>query len=150
MPQVVSADELAGRIRQEHQTLRGITRVLQEHIAARMDNCLKPWLEGLKLAFGRLTVHVERIFETQEAGGYFDALSAGNPKLSPRLAQMRNEHAELLRTTQTVQTELNGTCPDDLGRVADVCAHVQNFIESLWQHEEREQELAAGADDGRA
>lgn len=134
----IPADQIAAWMHGEHETLRALTKVLKEHIAAAPERELDPWLAGLRAGFARLTAHLRRVFAAQEQDGYMEQLLRVRPTLQRRVAQLKCEHGQLLVLAASITRELADIGPHDHLLCADISARIQRFMAVVHQHEQHE------------
>lgn len=137
-----SPEELARWMRSEHETLVELSQVIREHIARQPHVNRGDWLRGLKAAFDRLVLHLQRNFDGQESGGYLRLVVEARPTLSQKVEGLRQEHVDLRRMAERLRTDLNETEVDTGLWLADICARIQRFIAVVAQHDQRENMIA--------
>ena len=134
----MSPCELAEWMKSEHQALHELNRVIKEHMAQRPDVGLGDWLKGLKLAFERLRVHLERNFSAQEQGGYLSVVTEKRPSLASQVEAIRGEHEQILKMCSDIINDLEQTPPDHKLIINDICARIDRLMTVGDEHERRE------------
>ncbi len=134
----MSPSELAAWAREQHESLVALTKVIKQHIAAMPETVAAEWLHGLRTAFDRLRVHLERDFETQESGGYMKNLLELRPWMSNEIDRLQSEHSQILRMADRIKTDLAQTQASDRLLIGDICARTSRFMSVVSQHEQRE------------
>jgi len=133
-----SSGEVAKWMRDEHQALVDLNKVLRQHIAARPEVNVADWLRGLQAGFGRLRAHLERHFAVQEEGGYLSMVVERRPTLSTHVEHIRREHDELLQMAEHILRDSSEVMPENRLLLADLCARVQRFMAVVADHDQRE------------
>ena len=150
MTHTVSLPTLFGRISVvsgEHQRLSTTLRQLGEMclVLEAGSHELTPDLHPVELLTA-LHRTLERHFATEEAEGYFGAVSEERPSLLPSIADLRAEHTAMLATTE----ELRATSLEE-ARWAELREPALRLIERLRAHEQAEslllQDFFAPAED---
>ena len=134
----VDEQQLGLRLQEEHKALQQLSRVLKQHIANQPSANMGPWIEGLRAAFDRLHVHIERNIEMKTRDGYLETILNERPTLARQVEAVRNEHGQLLRMGQGLRNDLAAIRPQDNLLVAEACLRVQRFMNVVAQHEQRE------------
>ncbi|MFQ5806902.1 MAG: hemerythrin domain-containing protein [Phycisphaerae bacterium] len=134
----MSPGEVAKWMRDEHQALIDLNKVLRQHIAARPEINLADWLRGLKVALERLRMHLERHFAAKEEDGYLSAVVEQRPTLSTQVEHIRREHDEILQLAEHILRDLSEVLPENRLLLADICARVQRFMAVVADHDQRE------------
>ena len=134
----MSPSELAAWARQQHESLTALSKVIKQHIAAMPETVAAEWLQGLRAAFDRLRVHLERNFATQESGGYLQNLLDLRPWMSNEVERLKSEHTQILQLADYIRTALSETQASDLLLIGDICARTSRFMSVVAQHEQRE------------
>lgn len=131
-------EQLGLRLQEEHKALQQLSRVLKQHIANQPSTNTGPWIEGLRTAFDRLHVHIERNIEMKTKDGYLETILNERPTLARQVQSVQNEHGQILRMSQGLRNDLAAIRPEDNLLVTDACVRVQRFMTVVAQHEQRE------------
>ncbi len=131
-------EQLGLRLQEEHKALQQLSRVLKQHIANQPSANMGPWIEGLRAAFDRLHVHIERGIEMKTKDGYLVTILNERPTLARQVESVQHEHGQLLRMSQGLRNDLAAIRPEDNLLVVDACTRVQRFMTVVAQHEQRE------------
>jgi hemerythrin-like domain-containing protein len=135
-------DEQVGlRLQEEHKALQQLSRMLKQHIANQPNANVGPWLEGLRAAFDRLHVHIERGIEMKTKDGYLETILNERPTLARQVESVKNEHGQLLRMSQGLRNDLAAIRPEDNLLVTEACRRIERFMTIVAQHEQRENML---------
>ncbi len=137
-PKEMSPCELAQWMRTEQESLKELSKVLRQHIAAIPEVITADWLRGLKVGFERLKAHLERTFEAQEEGGYLSIVTENRPTLSPQVEELRSEHQQILQLAHAILRDIEQASPEKKVIVRDICARAQRFMEMVAEHDHRE------------
>lgn len=134
-------EELGVRLQAEHAALMQLTQLVKQHIAGAGGGAAGPWLEGLRVAFGRLQAHIERDLAMKEKDGYLETIMRERPMLARQVEAIKIEHPQLLTMAEGLRRDLEQARPHEKLLMADVCARVQRFMAVVAQHEQRENML---------
>jgi hemerythrin-like domain-containing protein len=134
-------EQLGLRLQEEHKALQQLSRVLKQHIANQPNTNTGPWLEGLRAAFERLHVHIERGIEMKTKDGYLETILNERPTLARQVESVRNEHGQLLRMSEGLRNDLAAIRPEDNLLVTEACRRIERFMTVVAQHEQRENML---------
>jgi hypothetical protein len=134
----MSPCELADWMKCEHHALHELNRVIKEHIAQMPEVGLGDWLKGLKVAFERLRVHLERNFAAKEEGGYLSVVTEKRPSLASQVEALRSEHEQLLSMCSGILQALEHIPPAHKLLVEDLCARIERLMAAGDEHERRE------------
>jgi hemerythrin-like domain-containing protein len=135
-------EQLGLRLQEEHKTLIQLGRVVKEQIATMPTANVGPWLDGLRVAFGRMQAHIARAIEMKERDGYLAAMLKEQPTLAKQVDAVKHEHGQLLRLAEGIRDALAATRPDDHMLLADACTRITRFMETADQHDQRENMIA--------
>lgn len=130
--------QLGLRLQEEHKALLQLSQVLREHIAAMPTTDQGPWLSGLRVAFDRLHVHVERCIAMKTKNGYLETILRERPALTRQVEAVKREHGQILRLGEEIRASLQAIKSDENLLVVEACARVQRYMSIVTQHEQKE------------
>ena len=134
----MTPEQLSEWMKQEREILGELTKLLRQHIAARPEVNLGEWVRGLRAAFDRLLMHIQRHYAAKQEDGYLSMVIEQRPTLSQQVERLRLEHEEILHMGTQIQEELASMTPEQYLRVADACARVLRFMAVAADHDQRE------------
>lgn len=134
----MSPCELAEWMRAEQDALRELNRLIRQHIASMPDVNLADWSLGLKAAFERLRVHIERDFAAKEEGGYLCVVTDLRPSLSRQVEGIRSEHEQILMLANRILADIAETTPEQRLLLDSICARIERFLTCVEEHDRRE------------
>ena len=127
--------EFFEQVRQDHEVLR--TWLGKLHHALTERSATAPDVAAL---FDGLIEHVDRHFEDEENGGFFDQVVAQAPRFADRTTALRDDHVELRKQVRGLaEVARSAEASDAWWKQLDEGFH--EFSKSLMHHENLENEL---------
>lgn len=127
--------EFYEQVRQEHEELREWLGRLHHALTERTQS--GPQIAGM---FGELTEHINRHFNDEEIGGFFEQVVDMAPRFADRTILLREEHTALRADLAGLAARADEA---DVGDAwwQELLAGFHEFSKALMQHENKENEL---------
>ena len=135
-------------MKQENKTREVYEEMLREHEELRellgkanqlTTDCTASVSE-VQEAITSLCEHIGNHFEAEESGGYFEEAVLQAPRVSERVAALKDQHAQM-REQITKMVEFVGSFQGTSDHWKELGEHVHRFSVDLMQHENKENEL---------
>ncbi|HMQ16006.1 MAG TPA: hemerythrin domain-containing protein [Phycisphaerae bacterium] len=130
--------ELAERVKHEHQVVAELSRIIREHLAVVPEQSRGAWLDGFRAAFTRLRTHLQESLAARETNGYLEDVTQRRPTLSGQVERLRAEHPQLLHMAARIHDELQSVTPEQGLLLGDLAARTLRFLAINGQHDQRE------------
>lgn len=134
----MSTNDVATRIRHEHEAVRLLVAKLQEKVATAPRVHKDRWLDSTKSAFEHFKAHLIRHMAMEEEGGYLTDVIEQRPVLAPVVERLASEHAELRHLMDSIGCEFAELSPENNLLIRDTCHRIQTLLHFVDHHEHEE------------
>ncbi|MBI4717776.1 MAG: hemerythrin domain-containing protein [Planctomycetes bacterium] len=134
-------EELAKRMREEHEQVDVLARGLREWTAVIPKVNFPRWIEGARQRFDHFRSHLSRHFTLEEQEGYMKAVVDRRPMLAAEVDRLCHEHVELNRIMDALYKAVHELKPTDRLLIRDVCHRVGDLLTYVEHHEADENML---------
>lgn len=133
-----SAAEMAEWIQNESNVVDELSRRVCKAAACIPTENLSGWLDDLRSHFERFRAHYQKHMALEEGGGYLAPILEQRPELTGEVEHLRVEHREIGVLMKAIYDELCALTPDQPLTVLDCCRRIQNLMEIINHHTDRE------------
>jgi len=135
--------DLAEWIRNESKVVERLSGYLCQSIACIPKDNLTDWLSELGGHFERFRAHFQKHMALEEGAGYMAPVLERRPGLGEEVEQLRAQHREISHLMTDIYEQLRRLTPDTPLMALDCCRRIQNLIDCIARHEERENLLVS-------
>lgn len=137
-----ATDDVARWLLDEHKRVEELIAHLKE-LTTEPTGSRQRWLNLLKKTFAQFHKRLRKHFTLEEDGGYLDAVTERRPTLSPRVAELENEHRQLEPLMAGIEQLLGRTTIDDRLLITHLLGCINSVIGYIKDHEQKENAMVS-------
>ncbi len=140
-----SAAEISEWIKTEAKIIEELSDRLSKAAACIPSRNESAWLTDLRVHFERFRAHFHKHMALEEGGGggYLAPVLELRPEWAGQVEHLQDEHRELSTLMTDIYHELNELEPGKTVTMLDCCRRIQNLMEVIRHHEDRENLILA-------
>ena len=141
MHEVLSDQEVARRLRKEHDLLQELGSRLKESLRFIPGTDRDAWLATLRDRYEHFRAHMYKRLALEEVGGFLKVVLERRPTLSAQVAHLKLEHEEILSLIDAVHAELKTAKSSDSALLNECALRIRHILSEVEHHEDHENML---------
>ena len=135
-------DEIAQQAAIEHEMLKHIAAALRATMQWKLTgDDVSRKLGSLRFISQSFQRHLEHVMALEEYDGYMNTVTESYPEFTERTKKLRAEHDRFRETLGRINYRLERSSSTDLAAFEDNCARLNELLEEINDHNQRETAL---------
>src|SRR5690242_5906795 len=142
MEAMMELDEIAQQAAIEHEMLKHIAAALRATMQWELTgNDVSRKLGSLRFISQSFQRHLDHVMTLEEYDGYMNVVTESYPEYTERTEKLRRDHDRFREAMGRINYRLEHVSPADLAAFHENCSQLNQLLEEINDHNQRETEL---------